>query len=367
MLNDIFRYINEEPEEDTETAAEQEDAAQPSSNEPLTEGVEMPAQPTTEEPAQGALDTEVNQKLEETAEVAPAVLKDAPTTNGDGAADATEVDQAEEAPVAATKPVEEVPAPEDVEKALEKEDSQEAEKPKDPVPSPAVTRQPSTTKPTPAQPAIPAKPMSWANRAAAAAAASAPRTAVPQAKAAPPTPAQARPASTSQPAQSTPATQSSPTVQQPAATPNTKENESPQQSQGAGWQTAGNDHAKRQNRPQSVSGPIEKEGTMGYVRNVTEAVKTEELRSALANYGELVYFDINRSKVRSLSLMFVCYGAMTKRVFRTVLLLNMPISLATRLQSLPTHIKLQAKLSSLSLVVPRFRHMAALDIPHVVE
>jgi hypothetical protein len=260
----------------------------------------MPAQPTTEDLAHGALDTEVvDQKLEETAEVPPTILKDAPTTNGDGAADTTEVDQAEEAPVAATKPIEEVPAPEDVEKALEKEDSQETEKPKEPVPSPAVT-QPSTTKPAPAQPAVPAKPMSWANRAAAAAAASAPRTAVPQAKAATPTPAQARAPSTSQPAQPTPAAQSSPTSQQPAIPPNAKESESPQQSQGSGWQTAGNDHAKRQNRPQSVSGPIEKEGTMGYVRNVTEAVKTEELRAALASYGELVYFDINRSKVRSL-------------------------------------------------------------------
>lgn len=35
---------------------------------------------------------------------------------------------------------------------------------------------------------------------------------------------------------------------------------------------------------------------MGYVRNVTEGVKAEELRAALSSFGELVYFDINRQK-----------------------------------------------------------------------
>jgi hypothetical protein len=36
---------------------------------------------------------------------------------------------------------------------------------------------------------------------------------------------------------------------------------------------------------------------MGYVRNVTEGVKTDDLRAALSKFGELVYFDVNRSKV----------------------------------------------------------------------
>lgn len=35
---------------------------------------------------------------------------------------------------------------------------------------------------------------------------------------------------------------------------------------------------------------------MGYVRNVTEKVQTEELRAALASFGQLIYFDINRGK-----------------------------------------------------------------------
>jgi hypothetical protein len=163
-----------------------------------------------------------------------------------------------------------------------------------------VARLPSATKPAPAQPAVPAKPMSWANRAAAAAAAaSQPRPAIPAPKAASPAPSQTRAPPAAQPTQATtpiPASQPVPAVK------NTKENEAIPQSQGSGWQTAGSDHAKRQNRPQSVSGPIEKEGTMGYVRYVTEGVGSDELKATLSSYGELIYFDINRSKVCTVRL-----------------------------------------------------------------
>jgi hypothetical protein len=300
VLNDIFRYISEEADEDVETG--QEDVGQSTNHEQLAEGVEMPkAQPATEEQPQvdvDAMDVDVmdvvDKKLEESADTAPAVLKDTPATNGDRTADASDLDTAE-APAAATKPAEEIPITETVEKALEEEDSQQVEKPKEPVPTPAVT-QPSTTKAAPTQPAVPAKPMSWANRAAAAAAVTPPRPAVPNPKTSSPAPTPTRAPPATQPAQPAQTTQPSQPSPASSATAN-KENESPQQSQNAGWQMAGSDHAKRQNRPQSVSGPIEKEGTMGYVRNVTEAVKAEELRAALASFGELIYFDVNRQKV----------------------------------------------------------------------
>jgi len=298
VLNDIFRYISEEADEEVETGG-QEDVGTSTSHEQLAEGVEMPkAQPAAEEQPQSELEAMnvVDKKLEESVDVAPAVLKDAPATNGDEAAEAPELDTAEETQAAATKPVEEAPSTESIEKVLEEEDIQEAEKPKEPVPTPAVT-QPSTTKLAPAQPAVPAKPMSWANRAAAAAAAVTPqRPAVPNPKNSSPAPTPTRAPPAAQPAQPAQATQPSQPSPASSATAN-KENESPQQSQNSGWQMAGSDHAKRQNRPQSVSGPIEKEGTMGYVRNVTDAVNAEELRAALNSYGELVYFDVNRSKV----------------------------------------------------------------------
>lgn len=248
------------------------------------------AQEPAEEHKDGVLDAAVvNKKLEETIEAAPAAVT---PTNGNSSTPV--VEEAEEAPVAAVKTEEvadETASTEDIEKAVEEETIKQPELPKDPVPTPALTRQTTSTakKPAvPAQPAGPPKPMSWANRAAAAAAASAPKPAVPApvTKTASPAPPAARAAPAPQAA--------TPAAAAPASS--NKENEAPQQS---GWQSVGSDHAKRQNRPQSVSAaaPLEKEGTMGYVRNVTEGVKTEELRAALSSYGELVYFDINRQKV----------------------------------------------------------------------
>jgi hypothetical protein len=247
------------------------------------------AQPSIEEPATAPLDTEVvDKKLEETIETA-AVAEPVPTTNG---TPVTAV-EAEGTTATATKAEDDVPTPEVAAKEVEAE-VKEPEKPKDPVPSPAITRAQSTTKPAPtpapAQPAAPPKPLSWASRAAAAVGpvGTAPKPVVPVV--APKTstpPAQTR----ATPPAAKPAQPSTPTP----ATPSEKDKEN--NPAGAGWQTAGSDHAKRQNRPQSISGPPEKEGTMGYVRNVTEKVVTEELKTALAAFGQLIYFDVNRGKV----------------------------------------------------------------------
>lgn len=277
VLNDIFRYINEEGDEE-QVEATQEESAAPG---PLVEDVEMPkAQAVVEESVATPLDVEVvDKKLEETVEPEP-VAEAAPDTNGTASV-ATEV---EETPAAAPE-VEEIPTPEVAAKEVE-EEVKEPEKPKDPVPSPAPARAPPVTKPAaPIQPAGPPKPLSWASRAAAAVG-TAPKPAVPviapkttatppaQSRAAPPAAPKAAPVPTPAPAVN--------------ATEKDKENS-------AGWQSVG-DHAKRQNRPQSISSPPEKEGTMGYVRNVTEKVGTEELRAALGSYGNMIYFDVNRTK-----------------------------------------------------------------------
>lgn len=275
VLNDIFRYINEEGEEEQVDAAVAQEESAPTG--PLVEDVEMPKpQAAVEEPA--PLNAEVvDEKLEETIEAEEVA---APATNGTPAEPTPEV----EAPVEAK--VEEVPTPEVTEKAIE-EEVREPEIPKEPEPTPVITRQHSVVKP-----AQPAKPLSWAGRAAAAAAASSgPKPAIPAvpSKTATP-PAQPRAA----PQTALQAPKPTQTIAAPA-TPDTKENVSPT---GAGWQSVGSDHAKRQNRPQSISSPPEKEGTMGYVRNVTEKVQENDLRTALASFGELIYFDINRGKVR---------------------------------------------------------------------
>jgi hypothetical protein len=247
------------------------------------------AQSSLEEPATSAVDTAVVDKKLEIIEAEPAA--DAPSTNGTGEATTAEV---EEVPAAETKVEDAVPTPEEAAKAVDEETTKEPEKPTDPTPSPLISRLPSTTKPAPVQPAapVPAKPLTWASRAAAAAGPPKPAVPVVAPKTSSP-PAQARATP------STPAAKAAPT-QQPTVTVNAaeKDKENAPQTPG-GWQTAGSDHSKRQNRPQSISGPPEKEGTMGYIRNVTEKVQEPDLRGVLESFGDLIYFDINRQKVRA--------------------------------------------------------------------
>jgi hypothetical protein len=282
VLNDIFRYIKDEPEDEIVNSAESEEAA------PLSEDVEMPKAPAEEE-APPALDADVvAKKLEETIEQ-PATPE--PATNGTSEPAA----EVEDVPAAAAEEAQETPSVEEVEKEVTEEEIKQEEKPKDPVPSPVAPRVPSPAKPTPpAQPAGPPKPLSWASRAAAAVG-SAPKPAVP-ALSAPKTatpPAQPRAAA---PAKSAAAPSQPAPASTPAATPSSeKEN--------VGWQTAG-DHVKRQNRPQSISAPPEDKGTMAYIRNVTEKLTSESLRGALESFGPLVYFDINRAKVLYTPILF---------------------------------------------------------------
>jgi hypothetical protein len=234
------------------------------------------AQASVEEPAPAALDiTKVDKELKETIEAAPAAAAEPPATNG------TPV-----AAEAAAKAEEPAVTPDVAEKAVDEES--QVEIPAEPAPTPATARSAAPAKPAAAQPAAPAKPLTWASRAAAAAGppkpavpAVAPKTSTP--------PAQARAPPAAQPTKPAQA----PAAPAPSATEKEKENANPS----GGWQNVSSDHAKRQNRPQSISAPPEKEGTMGYVRNVTEKVQAEDLRAELSSYGQLIYFDINRSKV----------------------------------------------------------------------
>lgn len=274
VLNDIFRYINEEGDEEVVEPVPVEDAAGPLSS---LEDVEMPkAQASTEETTPEALNAEVVDKKLETVE-----SEQAPTPSTNGTSE--EVVEAE-APVAESK---EESTPEAAEKAIE-EEIKEPEKPKEPVPTPVVTRTPSAAaKPVETlKPAAPAKPKSWASLVGS----STPKPAVPASVTGPKTgtpPAQARAA---------PPAKAAPVQAQPESTVTAAEKDK-ENTPGAGWQTAG-DNAKRQTRPQSISqAPLEKEGTMAYIRNVTEKLGPDELRSALESFGTLIYFDINRGKV----------------------------------------------------------------------
>lgn len=239
------------------------------------------AQAVSEESPAATLDVhKVDKELKDNIETKPEAAADVPTTNG--ASDAAT--EAKGATAATAKVEDALSTPDMAEKAVPEE--KEVEIPAEPTPTPSAARPLSDAKPVAAQPAAPAKPLTWASRAAAAA--GPPKPAVPAVApktSTPPAQTRAPPATQpTKPAQPTPA---------PSATEKDKENSNPS----GEWQNVSSDHAKRQNRPQSISAPPEKEGTMGYVRNVTEKVPTEELRAALGSFGKLIYFDINRLKV----------------------------------------------------------------------
>ncbi|KAK4031916.1 hypothetical protein C8A01DRAFT_20946 [Parachaetomium inaequale] len=280
VLNDMLRFLNDDVEEETDAAAEGSSAP-----------VEMPAAPEPEAKAEVAaaeaaaleqeapVDSEaVAERLEEAAAEAPAPAE---------AAAAEPTAEAQEA-----APEEETQTQPDVEKTVEEiaeEEVKKPEEPKDPAPTPAVVPAPvraAAPAPAPAQPEKPKeppKPMSWASRVAAAA--GAPRPVVPIPKTAtPPAPAQARAPVPAAPQQAAPAAQPQETAPAPAAP----------KDQGSEWQTA---ETKRQSRAQPVAAPPpEKEGTMAYIKYVTDKVKEEDLKALLTGFGELAYFDINRQK-----------------------------------------------------------------------
>jgi hypothetical protein len=285
VLNDILRYIDEDQEEVAEPAAEA--AEEPTAPAEVPAADEAEAEPEVaadekaapeQEPAQ--LDTTVvTQKLEEAAVEAPV------------AAEEPAVEPAVEAPEPAH--TEQAQTQPDVEKTVEEiaeEEVKKPEEPKDPSPTPAVAPATRVAAPAPAQPEKPKeppKPMSWASRVAAAAGTARPVAPIPKA-ATPPAAAQPRapvPAPAQQPA---PAAQQAQPAESSAVAPTPKD-------QGNEWQTA---ETKRQSRTQPASvAPAEKEGTMAYIKYVTAKVRDEDLKAALSAFGELAYFDINRTKV----------------------------------------------------------------------
>jgi hypothetical protein len=284
VLNDIFRYINEEEEIEEEVYQEEETpAAEP---EPKTL---VPTENIAEQPSEvGQVDKEaepiaVEEETEATVEEKAGeeeVIKEAvpvlepkvlPSTNGASLPKTPEVAVAEAAPVAVAAPVDE---PTEEEEPVA-EDNGEPEKSKTPEPTQAVVTPSPAPVQQPAVPPKPAAPKTWANLVA---------------RSSPTTPAV--PSSTS----STPPAPAQPRVAPPPAQP--KESSAPQTPQTSpGWQTAGSDHTKRQSRPQSISVPGDKETVMAYVKNVTEKVHAEVLRTTLQKYGELAYFDVSRPKV----------------------------------------------------------------------
>ncbi|KAK5111097.1 hypothetical protein LTR62_005296 [Meristemomyces frigidus] len=307
VLNDIFRYLIEEEDEDTHQAAHV--AADNTEQAPVTEKDEPTPAPVpaaaesghetlTSSDASVAIEQgaeEVDKKLEEV--VAQPEETAAIAVNGDHAGKKTE-EVEEAAPDAAAEPSE--PEVNGESNAPSTEEALPEEKPKDPLPSPAPT--PAAQAPSKhAAPPKPAVPKTWASLAASANKSVMP--AVPQAPSQP-RPSAPKPSSqTSSQAQTstltaTPAAAASaptPAAFAPATTAAPRELSSTPTSQGEEWTAVSSSHNRSQSRQVEQPVTAGQQGR-GYIKNVQDHVKLEELRAHLEQFGELIYFDISRPK-----------------------------------------------------------------------
>lgn len=253
VLNDIFRYMAEEPEEEPE---------QPTPAAPVAEASEAVAEVPAEEPqvVDEVAVSNVDEKPEEVKANGQVEEPEEPTPQTNGAP----VEEKTPAPVAAVEA-----------------ETVKDEEPATPEPSPVPEKEEVPEKETSATPAAPKTwasiaTTSFAAKAAAAAKASAAQTA-PAAQVIPAAPKAAAPA-----AQATPATQ--PAAVAPAEAVRSQEAPSTE----AGWQTAGDGHKKSQ--------PRVEETVLAYIKNVNDKVDASLLKQTLARFGKLKYFDVSRPK-----------------------------------------------------------------------
>lgn len=263
VLNDIFRFLAEEPEEDEE--------AQPESANGTLEPVPAAASPeveanmaATSEQDLGKADAKLEQAAQDPAEAIPAPQ----------AAQETRQTQHDEAPAVTTEDTSnKEPAVPAVEEILE------AEKPV----APASTPVPTAPKAAPvAMPTGPPKPRTWASLAA-----SAHKVATPAAPA---------PASQQAASQAKTAAPSQPAAAAPVQAKDVVRDQSPaSQGEAAGWQTA-TGHKKEQSRVQNQGPSADPEQKRAYIKNVFPQVEEAALKVLLTKYGEVDYLDINRTK-----------------------------------------------------------------------
>ncbi|KAH7078912.1 NTF2 and RRM domain-containing protein [Paraphoma chrysanthemicola] len=277
VLNDIFRYLAEEPEDDEEI---QNDSAN---------GVHEPSH-TAAVPESAAIDQsnenaaseedlhKVDEKLEEVAQEEPAVEETAPAAPTEQVPEEIEAPQTEEVPAAVSEqtPKEETPAA---------DTSADVEKPKEPAPTPTTSTPKAAPVAMPSGPPKPAAPRTWASLAASAHKVATPVVTAPASQQ---VPTQTKAAASAQPAAATPASQTqAPARDQSPAT---------SQTEATGWQTA-TGHKKEQSRVQNQTPAIDADQKRAYIKNVYSQVEEGALRAALTKYGEIEYLDISRGKV----------------------------------------------------------------------
>ena len=265
VLNDIFRYLKDEEDEivDDEQPQEETPAEEPPTPVEGAAAVESPVEDTVT--TESAVE-EVDEKLEEHQEDAVA----ASSTEVNGAL----VPSAEEqtTPADETTQGSEVLAEEQPASAVVPEQKSEE-------PAPAVA--PTEASAPPAADAPPAK-KTWASMLGGGA----------KVPAVPALPATSSSTSAKSVRPSPSAQTPKPTSDTPsaAATTTTTATSAPT-AQSNGWQTA--DHGKK-GKPQNKA---TENIVLAYIKNVTEKVDADALRTILERYGELKYFDVSKPRV----------------------------------------------------------------------
>lgn len=310
VLNDIFRYLIEEEDEqaqqrETEKVVPQQPeevqqavpAAESSYPEPAPKMDEAEPKTLTSSMDPKAIERdahEVDKELEQKAKTEPAAV-----TNGTPVPEQAPLNHAEKIPAAAVnqqeEPVAETAAPE-----LAREDTAEValepEKPIDPSPSPVTAPAVQQAPPQPAAPPKPAVPKTWASLAA-----MANKSGVPVPPAAAQTQQQQQQQPRPQPPAAKPVSQTSTTTAAPAqaqtspAAPAAQRDESTAAAAQDEWTSVTSSHARQQSRAQSVQ--QEQVQNRGYIKNVHDGVDSNALKEHLKQFGELAYFDVAPQKV----------------------------------------------------------------------
>jgi hypothetical protein len=350
VLNDIFRYLIDEVDEEDEPEAEAESGAEEATGVPkpvdesqAAESASTAAEPKTltsstepaavEQSAQ-AVDQEIEQKVLKEQQ-APA----AEETAVNGSSETEEEPTAEEAPAAPAITTEDVST---AVAASTAEDHLQPELPKDPEPSPKDTPAKAPT-PEPAAPPKPSAPKTWASLAA-----SANKVATPVAPAASSPTTQSKPStSTVKPATSapSPAPVAIPSQTAPSA-PAAQRDDSPvTDTQSDEWTAVGNSHNRQHSK---VNVQQEQPNSRGFIKNVTSNVDPNELRAALDRVAEVTYFDVAPEKVHCHHFT-VTISSLTKLPELRLCRLPQPRGLPSRRRSQPSRSQRRASLRHAAL------------------
>lgn len=277
VLNDIFRYLNQDEDE----IVEDQPLAEATSTQPELAPGEAEPVPTpaaadelvTTQDAVEHVDKELETAIEqETSEAVPET-NGTPVQAEEPNEEAAAAEPEAEAEVEAEEPAEAQPVVEEPAAPVE-------EKAPEPTPSPAAESTPAPAQTATETPAV-RKPMSWASMVG---------TKAPVVPAVPQTQSQA-PAPASTPAAA--ATQQKPkpvttTAAPKTATETTTEATTPT-SQSNGWQEAGK---KTKQQPKAAEGIVH-----AYIKNVKDNIDARVLRETLEKFGKLKYYDVSRPKV----------------------------------------------------------------------